>query len=164
MFELCIIKIDVSIHRMCLIMTVFKTMQMFNYIYIYTFKSLYIHIHGWNIWNHVFMSLVMHTLCSWNEGSSHMMTRKTKVIKQHNDTCSLEGVTMEKAESIDGTKSRANAFHVPCHASTSWNEGSQATNYAKDWSDDTTQWYIMRLRRSEYDGEGRNQQAVHGTM
>ena len=52
-------------------------------------------------------------------------------------------------------------FHVPCHACTSWNEGSQATHHAKNWSDNTTQWYTIRLRRSEYDGEGRNQQAVH---
>ena len=140
-------------------MSVFKTVQMFKHMY--TFKLLtnlyiYVLLHGWNIWNHFFMFLVMHSLCSWNEGLSHMMTRKTKLIIQHNDNCGLE----ENAESIDG-KSRANDFHVPCHASTSWNEGSQATNDAKNWSDNTARWYTMRLRMSEYDGEERNQQAVH---
>ena len=77
-------------------MSVFKTKQIFNYICIKAYISFYRCIHGWNIWNHVFMFLVMHTLCSWNEGSSHMMTRKTKVLIQHNDTCCLEGVTTEK--------------------------------------------------------------------
>jgi len=36
------------------------------------------------------MFLVMHTLCSWIEGLTQMMTPKTKVIIQHNDTCGLE--------------------------------------------------------------------------
>jgi hypothetical protein len=68
-----------------------------------------------------------------------------------------------RAGSIDG-KSRANAFPVPCHAYTSWIEGSQATHNAKIWSDNTTQWFTMWLRLIEYDGEGRNQQAVHTSV
>ena len=43
-------------------------------------------MHGWNIWNHVFMwFLVMHSLCSWIEGLTQMMTPITKVIIKHNE-------------------------------------------------------------------------------
>ena len=99
----------------------------------------------------------MHTLCSWNEGLTQMMTRKTKVIIQHNDEWLLR-----RAASIDGN-SRANAFHILVMHSKlpEMKDLKQQILRKTEVTIQQNDTPPMRLRRSEYDGEGRNQQAVH---
>ena len=100
------------------------------------------------------MFLVMHTtLCSWNEGLTQMMTRKTKVIIKHNERY-LRLRREGRNQLMVSQEQMPFMFLVMLHLLLKWRISSNT------WCE-KLKWQYSTIRMSEYDGEGRNQQAVH---